>query len=100
MPVFPHADVHGNGHNHNQHSVTFIITFKTISNDKLGYQFCQVTQLFWLQQKVVQNTIYDTKLWTFLSEALATPRKKANDPHGVAIPRLKTTALVCKRKEN
>jgi len=27
------------------------------------------------------------------------PRKKANDPHGVAIPRLKTTALVCKRKE-
>jgi len=31
----------------------FIITLKTISSDKVGYEFCQVIQLFWLQQKVV-----------------------------------------------
>jgi len=34
----------------------FIITFKTILNDKVGYQFCRVIELFWLQQEVVQDT--------------------------------------------
>jgi len=34
----------------------FIITFKTISNDKVACQFFRVIQLFWLQQKVVQDT--------------------------------------------
>jgi len=34
----------------------FIITFKTISNDKVAYQFFRVIRLFWLQQKVVQDT--------------------------------------------
>jgi len=50
MPVFPPANAHGNGHNHTQKSVMFTITFETIIlNNKVGYQFCQVTQLFWLQ---------------------------------------------------
>jgi len=39
-----------------------------------------VIQLFWLQQKVVQDTKYEIqkKFWIFLSEALATPRLKTN----------------------
>jgi len=31
----------------------FIITLKTILNEKVGNHFCQVILLFWLQQKVV-----------------------------------------------
>jgi len=53
MPI--PADAHDNGHNHTQNSIMFIITFKTILNDEVGYQFCRVIQLFWLQQKVGQD---------------------------------------------
>jgi len=69
----------------------FIITLKTILNDKVGYHFCQVIQLFWLQQKVFQDTKYEIqkKLWISLSEALATLRNKAKDPHRVATPEWK-----------
>jgi len=68
----------GNGHNHTQNSVMFIITFKTILNDKVGCQFCQVTQLFWLLQKVVQNTKYE--IINIFNRSSRDPRKKANDP--------------------
>jgi len=34
---FSPADAHDNGHNHTQNSIMFIITFKTILNDKVGY---------------------------------------------------------------
>ena len=30
-----------------------IITLKTILNEKIGYRFCQVILLFWLQQNLV-----------------------------------------------
>ena len=43
------------------------------------------------------GSIYGIKsievLMNILSEGLATPRKMANDPAGVATPRLKTTVL-------
>jgi len=68
----------------------FIITFKTLLNDKVGYQFCRMIQLFWLQQKVAHDTKDEIKkkLWIFLSEALATPRKMANDPYGGRDPQV------------
>ena len=34
-------------------TVVVIITLKTILNEKVGYQFCQVILLLWLRQKVV-----------------------------------------------
>jgi len=59
-----------------------MITFKTILNDKVGYQFCRVTQLFWLQQKVVQNTKHE--IMNIVIRSSRGHRKKANDPHGLA----------------
>jgi len=40
-------------------TVMIIITLKTILNEKVGYNFCQVILLFWLQQKVVPNAKYE-----------------------------------------
>jgi len=61
-----------------------VITFKTILNEKVGYHFCQVILSFWLRQEVVTcmkcNKI-EKYLWIFVSEALANPRQRANDPH-------------------
>jgi len=63
-----------------------IITLKTILKEKVGYHFCQVILLFWLQQKVLPCKKFFKNDEHFLSEALTTPGKKANNPHGVAIP--------------
>jgi len=59
-------------------------------NESVGYHFCQVILLFWLQQKVVAYTKYEIykKLWIFLLEALSTPRKKANYSHGSRDPQV------------
>jgi len=72
-----------------------IITLKTILNEKIGYNFCQVILSFWLREKVVPYKNYEIQkyLWIFLSQALATPRKKTNDPHRGRDPRLKPTVL-------
>jgi len=40
-------------------TVMIIITLKTILNENVGYNFCQVILLFWLQQKVVPNAKYE-----------------------------------------
>jgi len=71
----------------------FIITLKTILNDKVGYQFCQVIQWFWLQQKVVLDTKYEIQNKLRILLSARDPMKKANNPHRVAATRLKTTAL-------
>ena len=80
------ADAHVYGHNHTQSSVMFIITLKTILNDKVCFQFCQVIILFWLQQK--SGSRYE--IWNsegtmniFIRSSCA-PEKKANDHNGDA----------------
>jgi len=35
-----------------------IITLRTNLNEKVGYNFCQVILVFWLQQEVVPYTKY------------------------------------------
>ena len=77
-----------------------ITTLKKFLNEKVGYHFCQVTLLFWLLQKAVPYTKYKMKknIWIFLSEALANPRKQANDPYGGSGPSLKTTGLAWPRE--
>jgi len=54
-------------------------TLETILNEKVGYHFCQVILLFWLLQHVVPCMKYKILLY-FISDALADPREKANDP--------------------
>jgi len=70
-----------NGHNHTQNLVIVVIKFQTILNEKVG---CRFFARFWLWQKVFPYTkqnIFEHS-WRFLSEALATTRKMANDPDG------------------
>jgi len=50
-----------NGHDHTQTFAMFIITFKTIYNQNVGYHFCQeIFVLFWLRQKMVPYTVRNT----------------------------------------
>jgi len=42
----------------NAATVKVITTLETILNEEVGYRFCQVILLFWLQQKVVPYTKY------------------------------------------
>ena len=90
-----HTQQYCNGRNYTQNFVMVIITLKTILNEKIGYNFCQVILSFWLREKVVPYKNYEIQkyLWIFLSQALATPRKKTNDPHRGRDPRLKPTVL-------
>jgi len=76
-------------------TVMVIITLKTILNEKVDYHFCKVIILFWLRQKVVSYTKYkiETKLWIFLSEALATLEKRQTTP------RLKTMTVLNHRRQ-
>jgi len=38
------------GHNHTQNFVMAILTRKTILNEKVGYDFCQVVLLFYVKK--------------------------------------------------
>ena len=81
-----------NGHSHTLNFVMVIITLKTILKEKVGYHFCQVILLFWLQQKVLPCKKFQKMMNIFYQKFSRLLEKRQTIPTG-SRPQLKTTAL-------
>jgi len=75
-----------NGHNHAKNFVMAVFTLKTILNEKVGYHFCPVILLFWLQQKVVPDMKYKSNHEDFYQKISQPLEKRQTVPTEVTIP--------------